>query len=272
MAFSKPIRHHHFFRKGNFLKKNNEKKIGLALGGGAVLGAAHVGVLRAVEEFGVQIDCIAGTSIGAFVAALWAFGKKADEIEEIASDLNWLDISALSLSKFGLLSNKKLGDRIREVVGEKTFAHSRIPLAMVATDIASGDRVVLQKGDVATAVMASTCIPGVFVPVEIGGRLLVDGFIVENVPVTAVQELGARQVIAVDLNAVHTTKEPLNIVEILLHTFNFALRSATQLLTQEADLLIAPDLSEFNLVEIKQVPELIEKGYQQAKSQLRKMV
>ena len=272
MAFSKPIWHHHFFRKGSFLKKNNEKKIGLALGGGAVLGAAHVGVLRAVEEFGVQIDCIAGTSIGAFVAALWAFGKKADDIEEIARDLNWLDISALSLSKFGLLSNKKLGDRIREVVGERTFSHSRIPLAMVATDIANGDRVVLQKGDVATAVMASTCIPGVFVPVEIGGRLLVDGFIVENVPVTAVQELGARRVIAVDLNAVHTTKEPLNIVEILLHTFNFALRSATQLLTQEADLLIAPDLSEFNLVEIKQVPELIEKGYQQAKSQLRKMV
>ncbi|MDZ7797262.1 MAG: patatin-like phospholipase family protein [Candidatus Marinimicrobia bacterium] len=125
-------------------KKN--KKIGLALGGGAVLGAAHIGVLKAIEELDIPIHCIAGTSIGAFVAAFYANGKGWEEIRDIAMDLKWLDLSGLSLSKLGLLSNEKMGKFVEKHLGRSTIEDANIPLAMIATNIASGEKIVLQKG------------------------------------------------------------------------------------------------------------------------------
>ncbi|MCA1747365.1 MAG: patatin-like phospholipase family protein, partial [Bacteroidales bacterium] len=184
------------------------KKIGLALGGGAVLGAAHVGVLRAIKEKEIEIEFVAGTSIGAFVAAFFAFGKKWEDIHEIAADLKWLDISQIALSKFGLLSNDKMGELIAEHIGKKKIKDAEIPLAMVATDIAKGEKVVLDKGSVADAVMASTAIPGIFNPVEIGKKMLVDGGVVENVPIRTTRDLGAKYIIGVDLNAQDNIEKP----------------------------------------------------------------
>jgi len=244
------------------LKKN--KKIGLALGGGAVLGAAHIGVLKALKEHDISISYVSGTSIGAFVSAFVAFRKTWEEIEEITKDLNWLDVSGISLSQFGLLSNKKLGALITEHIGDVNFEDAKIPAAMIATDITSGDKVVLSKGNVAEAVMASTCIPGIFVPVEIENKLLVDGGIVENVPVTPLEEMGAKVIIGVDLNAEHSHKKPENIIEVLLRSFDFMTKTATELQTAEADMLIKPDLSDFNMVNIDQADDLIEKGYMEA--------
>ncbi len=182
-------------------------KVGLALGGGAVLGAAHIGVLNALEEYGISVNYVAGTSIGALIAAFLAFGKGWQEITEIVKDLNWLDISGISLSQFGLLSNKKLGRLIIENLGDVNFNEAFIPIAMVAMDISTGEKIVLKKGSLAAAIMASTCIPDIFVPVEINGKLLVDGGIVENVPVTTLKDMGADMIIGVDLNAKHTHKK-----------------------------------------------------------------
>lgn len=252
------------------LDKN--KKIGLALGGGAVLGAAHIGVLRALEEFDINVSCIAGTSIGAFISAFYAFGKGWEEIESVARDLNWLDVSGISLSQFGLLSNKKLGKLIIENVGDVNFEESHIPVEMIATDIVSGEKVVLKKGSVASAVMASTCIPGIFVPVEINEELLVDGGIVENVPVTPLKDMGADLIIGVDLNAKYPQRKPRNIIEVLLRSFDFTLKTATKLQTEQADILIEPDLSSFNMVDINQMNDLIEKGYEEAKQVLNRYV
>ncbi|WP_352396961.1 patatin-like phospholipase family protein, partial [Aminobacterium colombiense] len=137
-----------------------KKKIGLALGGGAVLGAAHIGVLKAIEEFNLPISYIAGTSIGAIISAFYAFGKNWEEMAILLKGLNWLDISRISLSQFGLLSNKKLGKLITDNLGDVSFDEACIPLAMIATDITSGEKVVLKSGNVAAAVMASSCIPG----------------------------------------------------------------------------------------------------------------
>ncbi len=248
---------------------DGRKKIGLALGGGSVLGAAHVGVLRAIDELGVSLGCIAGTSIGAFIAALRAFGKSWRDIQKIALDLKWLDVSGLSLSQYGLLSNKKLGHILTDVIGDVTFAEAGIPLAAVATDIGTGERVVLTEGSVAEAVMASSCIPGVFIPVEIGGRVLVDGGIVENVPVSPLRDLGAEVVIGVDLTTNHTFKRPEHIVGVLLNTFGITLRNATKLQTRQTDILIAPDLSSFNAVDTDQVADLIEIGYAEARKVFR---
>jgi len=249
-------------------KLGNNKNIGLALGGGAVLGAAHIGVLRALNEFNISISYIAGTSIGAFVAAFYAFGKSCEEIREMTKDLNWLDVSEISLSRYGLLSNKKLGEVITEGIGDVDFDQAAVPLAMIATDIATGEKVILREGRVSTAAMASTCLPGIFRPVEIDERLLVDGGIVENVPITPLQEMGADVIIAVDLLAKRTYKKPENIIEVLVNTFNYTLIAATKVQTEAADILIQPDVSSFNMINTNQVNDLIEAGYAEAKTML----
>ncbi len=246
-----------------------KKRIGLALGGGSVLGAAHVGVLRAIDEFGIPIACVAGTSIGAFIGALHAFGKSWREIEEIALDTKWLDVSRLSLSQYGLLSNKRLGKALTGAIGGVKFADARIPLAVVATDIGKGERAVLIEGNVAEAVMASSCIPGVFIPVEIGGRMLVDGGVMENVPVSPLRDMGAEVVIGVDLTTNHSFKRPEHLVGVLLNTFGITLRNATMFQANRADILIAPDLSAFNAIDTDQVAKLIAIGYSKASETFR---
>ncbi len=237
---------------------------GLALGGGAALGAAHIGVLKAIDEYNIPIDYVAGTSIGAFIGSLYAFGMDWEEMASIAVELKWLDITGLSLSKFGVMSNKRLGDLLDKYIGEVTFEESNLPLAVVATDIATGEKVVLKQGKVAHAVMASTSIPGIFNPVEINGRLLVDGGIVENVPISPLKEFGADRIIGVDLNAKYANERPGNIVEVLMNSFHFTLMTAAKLQTEEADVLLTPDLSSFSKININKADALIETGYQEA--------
>jgi NTE family protein len=246
------------------------KKIGLALGGGAVLGAAHIGVIRALEEMDVEISYVTGTSIGAFVGALYAFGYTSKDIEEIALKLSWMDISGLALFESGLLSNAKLGKLLGESLGEKKIEDADIPLGVIATDITSGDKVVLDKGPVAQAVMASTCIPGVFGPVKCDGKLLVDGGIVENIPIDTVKNMGADYVIGVDLNASKAYVKPDSILDVILNSFHFILKAAAKYQTEDADILITPDLSKFNMVNTDQIEDLIEQGYKDAKEQLKK--
>jgi len=237
---------------------------GLALGGGAVLGAAHLGVLRAFEELAIVPAMISGTSIGSFVAALMAFGKSWQEIVTVVTELDWLDLSGPSISQFGLLSNKKFGSVVNDLLGHKNIEDAAIPLAIVATDISSGKKVVLEKGDVAIAVMASSCIPGLFRPVDFEGALLVDGVLMENVPVSPLVEHGCSPVVCVDLLARHAFSRPENIAGLLLNSFYSAITNTTRLQTAAADLCIAPDLSAFNLVDMAQIPAIIEAGYREA--------
>lgn len=240
------------------------KKIGLALGGGAVLGAAHIGVLRALHEHNINVNYITGTSIGAFVASLVAFGKTWEEIESIASELKWMDISGVTLSKFALLTNEKLGELSIKHIGDKNIEDAMIPLAIIATDISNGEKIVLNKGSVATAIMASTCIPGIYKPIEFDGKMLVDGGIAENIPVKTVKEMGAKFVIAVDLNSSHTYQKPNNILDIILNSFHFLIQKTNKFQTRKATILLQPDLSKFNGSDTKQIQELIKKGYEDA--------
>ncbi len=242
----------------------DRKNIGLALGGGAVRGAAHVGVLHALEEAEIKPDYIAGTSIGAFVAAFYAFGKGWEEINEIASELRWVDITRISLSRYGLLSNDKIRDLIIKHIGDISIEDSDIPLAIVATNAANGEKVVIKKGPLTTAVLASTCIPGIFSPIEEGDKMLVDGGIVESVPINTVREMGAKYVIGVDLNSKHAIGKPNNILEVILTSFHYIVRTAASLQTDDADLLIKPDLSLFSRSDIKHINDIIKQGYTDA--------
>ncbi|MFA6618955.1 MAG: patatin-like phospholipase family protein [Candidatus Neomarinimicrobiota bacterium] len=246
----------------NYFKK--DQKIGLALGGGSVLGAAHIGVLRALEELDIEIDLIAGTSIGALIAGLYANGVSWQEIETMTEDLRWFDLSAPTLSRLGLLSNRRMGDLIREKIGNVNLEDSKIPVAMIAADIESLKKVILTKGEVAKASMASTCVPGIFSPVEIDNRLLVDGGVVESVPVSPLLDMGAEIIIAVNLNSENKSEKPKSLIQVLLRTFSLSSNVATKFQLSDVDILIAPDLSEFNVVDIDQSPDLIQKGYEEA--------
>lgn len=242
-----------------------DKKIGLALGGGAVLGAVHVGVLKALEEKNIKINAICGTSAGAIVAALYAFGKTPQEIEKIVVEFEWKKLSSLTLSKYGILSNEKIGEIIKLNIGDKKFKDANIPLGMMATDIATGEKIILDKGSVADAVVASTCIPGIFIPVEIGGRFLVDGGIVENVPLSCLKNKDVDYLIGVDLVPERSYKKPENVIEVLYNSFNFLVKINKKAQTKEADLTIKPDLSEYNAVDMSQIKELIDLGYEETK-------
>lgn len=245
-----------------FYRENHTmRKIGLALGGGAVLGAAHIGVLRAIEEQNIKIDYISGTSIGAFVASFISFGKTWKELEQVANKLKWTGISGLSLSKYGLISNEKLGELLIEHLGDKNIEDALIPLSIVVTDITNGEKIILNKGSVAKAVLASTAIPGVFQPVNLNDRILVDGGVVENVPTATVRKMGAEYVIGVDLNAFHHFQTPTNIFDIIINSFHFLIQKSDRLQTQDADLLIKPDLSEYNWTNMSQIKALMERGY-----------
>ncbi len=251
------------------MAKQKKKKIGLALGGGVVLGAAHIGVLQALQEMEIDVDIVTGTSIGAFIAALYAFGKPWDVIESIARDLEWVDMASLALSQYGLLSNHKLGEIMHDFIGDVRFDEARIRLGMVASDVVTGERVRLTEGQVGEAVMASSCIPGIFAPVNIAGSMLIDGGLLENVPIMLAHEMGADRIIAVDLfTASHSRRTPDNLIDLLMNTYYAAMRYAARPYNEFADVVITPDLSEFSLLNTNQIPALTKAGYLAAKEQL----
>ncbi|MCP3177057.1 patatin-like phospholipase family protein [Desulfuromonas sp. KJ2020] len=247
-----------------FTRRRGPDSVALALSGGAVLGAAHIGVLKALEERQVPVSRLAGTSIGAFVAALYAFGKTPDEIADIVIDLDWLDISRFTLSRFGLLSNSEMGKNITDVLGEVRIEDAPIPLSMIATDLSSGEMVVLEQGDVATAVMASACLPGIFIPVEMGERLLCDGGLVENLPVSPLLKANAGYVIGVDLNARRRYQRPNDIIDLMVNVVDISIDHASRVQAKKVDLLITPELGTFSRTDTSRIAELIDHGYKTA--------
>ncbi len=250
----------------------NNKKVGLALGGGATLGAAHIGVIRALNEAGIKIDYISGTSIGSLVGAFFAFCKNYDFIQDVALNMSWKDIASISVSKYGLFANTKIEQLIEKHIGKVSFEDSAIPMAFVATDILNGEKVVLNKGSVAKAVAASCCIPGVFHPIELDNRLLVDGGLVENVPVSPLKEMGAEVVIAVDLSSGSAYKKPDNFFDILMNSYQTAMLSKTKMQTQEVDLLITPNLDGFSFIDSDKTEDVIAIGYNAGKEKIQALL
>lgn len=236
-------------------------RLGLALGGGAVLGFAHIGLLGALEEAGIDVDCVAGTSAGAIVAALHAFGVPPARSRELLAPLTWRKVSHLTHTSLGLLSNQPIADLLREELGDVRIEQASIPLAVVAADIHTGEAVVLREGPLARAVRASMSIPGIYAPVAIGDRLLVDGGIVANVPVRALTELGADIVVAATLGEALDFQPVRTLLGVLTNAFLIAVNTASRVdLMEGADVVVEPDLVVHNHWDARQRDELIEKG------------
>lgn len=243
-------------------KKN--VKIGVAFGGGAVLGAAHIGVLKAFQEAGVPIDMVSGTSAGAIVAACYAFGLPVERIETIARDIGWFSISALPESRLGFASNKGLGKLLIDAIGDKKFSDASLPLMVLATDVEHGEKKVFTEGNVALAVRASAAIPIFFSPVTIDGKLYTDGGLVENVPISPLIEAGADIIIAVDLAKQGKIFEPKIVPDMIdLCVYLFA-QHRDQSLRNSVAILIEPKTNTFDAHNFKNVDALIEAGYMAA--------
>lgn len=175
--------------------------MGLALGGGGARGFAHVGVIGLLDREGIPIDVIAGSSAGSLVGAAYAAGLRSNELLEIALNLRWRDLGRLVWPRRGFVSFEKLETLLIDAVGDIAFADLRMPYAAVAADMATGEQVVLQHGRLAPAVRASCSVPGIVIPAEIDGRLLSDGGVINNLPISVVRELGADIVISVGLSS-----------------------------------------------------------------------
>lgn len=194
--------------------RRHPKKIGLALGSGSARGWAHIGVIQALSEAGIRVDYVAGTSIGAMVGAVYASGK-IDELEEIVLQFDWrhiLHFFDIVFPKSGLIDGMKVADFIRSHVEEKNIEELPIPFRAVTTDLTTGHEVVIQDGDIIEAVRASISLPGIFTPVRKNGKILVDGGLVNPVPVSVVRKMGADFVVAVDLSRDIVTKKATRLV------------------------------------------------------------
>lgn len=201
------------------------KKLGLALGGGAARGLAHVGVIRALERAGIAIDCIAGSSVGSLVGASYAAGYRGDRLLELALTTHWRDLARLIWPDNGFVSFEPMERLLRDRFDDRSFSETDIPYAAVTADLATGEQVTLREGKLAPAVRASCSVPGIVMPVEIGGRILIDGGVVNNLPISVVRELGADVVLAVSLGD-PTAGPPQGTLQIALRALEFLLHHA----------------------------------------------
>jgi len=245
------------------------KRIGLALSGGAALGGAHIGVLEVLEEHGLRASYVAGTSAGSAVGAAYCAGLSLARIREVASDLHWGTLGRVVLPRQGFFDGSRLEEYLIDLIGDLTFDQMEIPFAAAAADILTDELVVIREGRVAPAVRASCAAPAAFTPVQYEGHLLVDGGLINNLPVSAVREMGAEYVIAVDLYAPLRAdrKPPATMLEMLMVSFQTLMRN-THREAELADLIIRPDVGEFSLVDLANIPILIERGRQAAEEAL----
>jgi NTE family protein len=218
-------------------------RIGLALGGGAARGFAHIGIIQVLEENGIKPDLVVGTSAGSLVAALYASGKNGSALAATAQGMDESMFTDWAFPGRGMIRGEALARFVREQTGGRSIESMKVPLGIVATDLDNGNPILFQRGDPGVAVRASSAVPAVFQPVKIGTREYVDGGLVSPVPVRFARQMGADLVIAVDISAVPDGNPTSDPMRMLLQTFAIMGRSINQFELREADLVLRPKLA-----------------------------
>lgn len=218
--------------------------LGLALGGGAARGFAHVGVIQVLEEAGIQPDLVVGTSAGSLVAAMYASGKNSTQLRRVAETMEEAEITdwMMPILNRGALRGEALARYVNTQVGNRLIEQMKMPLGIVATDLHSGEPVLFRRGNTGSAVRASSAVPAVFQPVKIGSREYVDGGLVSPVPVRQAREMGANVVIAVDISTDPEGSPASDTFQILMQTFNIMGKSLNTVLLKDADVVVKPAL------------------------------
>ena len=242
-------------------------KIAVVLGGGGARGLSHIGVLKILKEKNIPVDIIVGTSAGALVGGLYAAGIDIGELERIGVTTGWNNLSNLSkfrmlglVTRESLLSTQKLEKYIQDRIGRKRFSDLNIPFACVACDIKTGERIVFKEGELAFAMRASATIPGVFEPAEYRHRYLVDGGVVDNMPVDIARIMGADFIIAVYPKAENSSFEVSSVFTTLVQVINIQGKLLAESQIKDADYVIIPNVRDVNIVELNRSEECIEAG------------
>jgi len=248
-------------RNNTMNKDVGRSGIGLALGGGFARGFAHLGVLKVLEQHHIRVSHIAGTSVGSVFGAAYASGAPLARILAASRTIRFRDIARWSVSRLGLASNHRLADIIERVFDSKQFEDMRIPLAVVATDLASGDPVVFRQGPLVEAIRASCAYPGLFEPIQIGTRCFVDGGLVAPVPSQAVRQIGASLVVGVSVGTQDASRTPpKNIFQVVARAVSAAQKHQLDSWERHADLVIRPDVQDVSWDDFGRASEAIEAG------------
>jgi NTE family protein len=218
-------------------------RIGLALGGGAARGFAHIGVIQALEENGLAPDLVVGTSAGSLVAALYASGRGGRDLATLADAMDETAFADWSYPGRGLIRGEALARFVRDKTGRRNIEQMRLPLGIAATDLDSGQAILFRSGDTGTAVRASSAVPAVFQPVKIGQREYVDGGLSAPIPVHHARQMGAEFVIAVDISAVPEGNPTGDAARMLMQTFAIMGRSLKNYELRQADVVVQPALA-----------------------------
>ncbi|MBZ5539677.1 MAG: patatin-like phospholipase family protein [Acidobacteriia bacterium] len=234
-------------------------RIGLALSGGFARGIAHIGVLRVLRAANIPIDCVAGTSVGSLLGAVYCAGTPLEEMERIARETTFADFGRWTPSWLGLATNKRMETYLERLTSVRTFEEMVTPFAIAATDLNAGVAAYYTRGPVGPPMRGSCAYPGLFVPVQYEGRTLVDGFLAAPVPVEGALLLGADIVIAVYLEAGNVANAR-TVGDVISRSFNIIQGHADLVWRQQADVLIEPDVSPFVWDDFTQTPELVAAG------------
>ena len=250
--------------------------IGIALGGGFARGIAHIGVLKVLEEEGIPIRVIAGTSVGALIGACYCSGLSIAEMEEVARNARFTTFARWTLSRYGFASNDRMTAFLNGTLKCKTFEDLRIPLGITATDFNTGQGMVFHSGSVIDPVRASCAYPGMFLPVEIRGRYFIDGMLSYPVPTYPLREMGADRVLAVHLKGTWSTGgAPRHLFDVIGQSFAIAQDAMAGIWKGAADLIIEPDVAGFGYDDFKRAADLIRVGeaaMRQALPEVRKWI
>ncbi|MFY9659760.1 MAG: patatin-like phospholipase family protein [Terriglobales bacterium] len=235
--------------------------IGIALGGGFARGIAHIGVLKVLEEEGIPVRMVAGTSVGAIMGAAYCSGLTIAELEELSHNVRFTTFARWTLSRYGFASNDRMTAFLQRTLKVQTFEEMRIPLGVTATDFNTGKGTVFTSGSIIDPVRASCAYPGMFLPVEIRGSWLVDGMLSYPVPTVPLREMGAERVLAVQLKGQWSkTSAPRHYFDVIGQSFAIAQEMMSSVWRNAADIVIEPDVAGFDYDDFKRADELIRVG------------
>jgi NTE family protein len=247
--------------KAGAAKTSPAPAVGVALGGGFARGIAHIGVLKVLEEEGIAVRYIAGTSVGALIGAAYCSGLSIAELEEVAHKVRFTTFARWTLSRYGFATNDRMISFLTRTLKRKTFEELRIPLGVTATDFSSGDCMVFRSGSLIDPVRASCAYPGMFLPVNIDGRWFVDGMLSHPVPAIPVREMGAERVLAVHLKGRWSSEgAPRHLFDVIGQSFAIAQDRMSQGWRTVADVVIEPDVAAFDFDDFERADDLLRAG------------
>jgi len=250
-----------FSRKPVAIASPSSPAIGVALGGGFARGIAHIGVLRVLEQEGIPVRVVTGTSVGALIGACYCSGLNLEEMEDVARNTRFTSFARWTLSRYGFASNDRMISFLTRTLKCKTFEEMRIPLGVTATDFTTGEGVVFHSGEIVGPVRASCAYPGMFQPIQIRGRYLVDGMLSHPVPTIPLREMGADRVIAVHLKGTWANGGgPRHLFDVIGQSFAIAQDAMASVWRSSANLVVEPDVAGFAYDDFKRSPDLIKAG------------